>query len=174
VADPGPGGAAEPAEASPAVAAVSALREAGLTLATAESLTAGLLAATVATVPGASAVLRGGLVVYATELKRSLAGVDAGLLERHGAVSAETAAALAAGAARTCGADVGVGLTGVAGPDTQEGHPAGTVHLGLHSPVGGTRTVALRLPGDRAAVREGAVAAALRELVVLAGNESRG
>ena len=95
---------------------VAALVERGQTVATAESLTAGLLSATIAGVPGASAVLRGGLVVYATDLKASLAGVDTERLGRDGPVAESTAAALAEGAAERCGATWGVGLTGVAGP----------------------------------------------------------
>ncbi|HMT48851.1 CinA family protein [Dietzia sp. UBA5065] len=158
-----------------AVAAVSALRARGWTLATAESLTAGLLSATVAEVPGASLVLRGGLVVYATDLKHELAGVPEEMLARHGAVSGETARALAAGAARRCGADVGVGLTGVAGPDGQEGRAVGTVHLGVCTPGVEPWSVELSLDGDRGAIRRGACAAALELLVRVAdgaGNES--
>jgi nicotinamide-nucleotide amidase len=86
------------------------------TVAAAESLTAGLFCATLATVPGASATLRGGVVVYATDLKTELAGVPADLLERHGPVSPQTAEALAEGVRARCGATWGVGLTGVAGP----------------------------------------------------------
>lgn len=104
---------------------------AGLTVATAESLTAGLVAATVATVPGASAVLRGGLVVYTTALKHDLAGVDADLLAARGPVDPDVAGQLARGAAQRCGADVGVGVTGVAGPDPQDGHPVGEVWIGV-------------------------------------------
>lgn len=105
--------------------------DAGLTVATAESLTAGLVAATVAAVPGASVVLRGGLVVYATELKHDLAGVDAALLAARGPVDPVVVGQLARGAARRCGADVGVGVTGVAGPEPQDGHPVGEVWIGV-------------------------------------------
>lgn len=156
-----------------AVDAVAALRSRGWTLATAESLTAGLLAATVAEVPGASAVLRGGLIVYATDLKHELAGVPSDLLARHGAVSAETARALASGAAVRCGADIGVGLTGVAGPDRQEGQPAGTVHLGLCVPGSEAWSVVLRLDGDRDRIRRAAVDAALAQIARLAGGAAR-
>lgn len=117
-----------------AVSLVSRCTETGVTLATAESLTAGLVAATVATVPGASAVLRGGLIVYATELKHELAGVDADLLAARGPVDPEVAAQLARGAAVRCGADLGVGVTGVAGPDPQNGHPVGEVWIGVWGP----------------------------------------
>lgn len=111
----------------------------GRTIATAESLTAGLCAATIAEVPGASAVLRGGVIVYATELKHDLAGVREETLRAHGPVAAETAAELAEGAARRCGADVGVALTGVAGPDPQDGHPVGEVFIGIYDHARGVR-----------------------------------
>ena len=119
-------------------ALVAALTARGETVAAAESLTAGLVCATLARVPGASAVLRGGLVVYATELKASLAGVSSELLAEHGAVHPEVAAQLAEGARDRCGATWGLGLTGVAGPSAQDGVAPGTVHVGLAGP--GTRT----------------------------------
>jgi len=161
-----------------AVAAVDALRARRWTVGTAESLTAGLLAATIADVPGASEVLRGGLVVYAADLKHHLAGVPAEVLERHGAVSAETAQALADGAARRCAADVGIGLTGVAGPGRQEGWPVGTVHLGVSAPGREPWSIPLRLEGDRGQIRDAACLAALELLADLGatdhddGNES--
>jgi nicotinamide-nucleotide amidase len=134
------------------------------TVAAAESLTAGLFCATLATVPGASATLRGGVVVYATELKTALAGVPADLLDRHGPVSPQTAAALADGVRARCGATWGVGLTGVAGPGPVDGHAPGRVYLGIGN---GLRTDVheLDLTGDRAAVRTAAVAAAMEELL---------
>ncbi|MCO1576655.1 CinA family protein [Crossiella sp. SN42] len=142
---------------------IGSLRARGQTVATAESLTAGLVSATLATVPGASAVLRGGLVVYATDLKHTLAGVDAGLLAEHGAVHPEVAGQLAVGARDRCAATWGLGLTGVAGPDPQDGVGPGTVHLGLAGPAGVTlRTITLA--GERAEVRAGAVEAALELL----------
>lgn len=113
---------------------VAGLIRRGESLSTCESLTAGLLAATVAGVPGASAVLRGGLVTYATDLKGSLAGVDERILTEHGPVSEETAAAMAAGARKACGSDWALALTGVAGPDSQDGHPVGEVFIGLARP----------------------------------------
>ena len=137
-----------------------ALLARGETVAAAESLTAGLFCATLATVPGASATLRGGVVVYATELKTALAGVPADLLAAHGPVSPETAAALADGVRERCAANWGIGLTGVAGPDPVDGHGPGRVYLGIAG-AGGTDVVELDLPGDRAAVRAGAVAAAM-------------
>ena len=140
----------------------------GETVAAAESLTAGLFCATLATVPGASATLRGGVVVYATELKTALAGVPTGLLAAHGPVSPETAAALAEGVRERCAATWGIGLTGVAGPDPVDGHGPGRVYLGISD---GRRTdvVELDLPGDRAAVRAAAVAAGMDGLLARLG-----
>ena len=170
---------------------VAELTRRGETLAFTESLTAGLGSATVAAVPGASAVLRGGLVTYATDLKHSLAGVDKQLLADVGPVSADTAIAMADGARRVCGADWGVSLTGVAGPDPQDGHPVGEVFVGIAGP--GRETVAVRaraeghmgvalsrhssepvpvMVGDRAEIRGWSVVAALSEL--LAALLSRG
>jgi nicotinamide-nucleotide amidase len=153
--------------AAPAGAAArlhAALRDRGETVAAAESLTAGLFCATLASVPGASATLRGGAVVYATDLKATLAGVPADLLAEHGPVSEPTAAALAEGIRIRCSATWGVGLTGVAGPGRVDGHAPGRVYLGLSD---GVLTVVheLDLPGDRAAVRAGAVEAALLRLL---------
>nr|WP_067705086.1 CinA family protein [Nocardia jejuensis] len=147
----------------PAAELVRALVEAGQTVATAESLTAGLLSAAIAGIPGASAVLRGGLIVYATDLKQTLAGVSANTLATDGPVAASTAEQLAAGARERCGADWGIGLTGVAGPEKQDGHPVGTVFLGMSGPQG-TEVIRLQLSGDRWTIRVGAVRAAVTEL----------
>ncbi|GAB3358927.1 CinA family protein [Amycolatopsis echigonensis] len=138
---------------------VAVLTRRGETVAAAESLTAGLVCATLAQVPGASAVLRGGLVVYATELKAALAGVDEQLLAEHGAVHPEVAAQLARGARERCGATWGLGLTGVAGPDPQDGVAPGTVYVGLSGP--GADTVReLAETGDRDIIRTSSVRAA--------------
>jgi nicotinamide-nucleotide amidase len=136
------------------------LRERGATVAVAESLTAGLLGAALTTPPGSSDVFRGGVLAYATDLKQSLAGVPGPLLSAHGAVSPETAGAMAAGVRARLGATYGVALTGVAGPDEQEGHPPGTVHVAVAGPQGGT-VESHRLPGDRDRVRAAATTAAL-------------
>lgn len=146
-----------------AMALVAELTALGQTMATSESLTAGLCAATVAGVPGASAVLRGGVVVYATDLKVSLGGVDEDLLAADGPVAGSTAAALAEGARRRCGADWGLGLTGVAGPTEQDGHRVGTVFVGIAG-ADGTEVRELALSGDRWAIRCGTVAQALSAL----------
>lgn len=132
----------------------------GQTVATAESLTAGLVAAALTTVSGSSAAVRGGLVVYATDLKAGLAGVSRALLAEHGAVHPDVAAALAEGAARTCRADWGLGLTGVAGPTQQDGVAPGRVHIAVAGPDR-TTGYTLDLSGDRHAVRAGSVAAAI-------------
>ena len=155
-------------------AVLRTLWERGQTLAVAESLTGGLLAATIVDVPGASRAFRGGLVVYATDLKATLAGVPPQLLEARGAVDPDVAAALAGGARQRCGADWGVSTTGVAGPDPQDGKPVGTVYLGVAGPAGFGLVRHLQLAGDRAAVRRAAVAGALDLLGrALVGNASQ-
>ncbi|MFA7510082.1 MULTISPECIES: CinA family protein [Mycolicibacterium] len=136
------------------------------TVATAESLTAGLLAATLAGVPGASTVLRGGLVTYTVETKAELAGVAPELLAEVGPVAEPTARALAVGAMQRCGATWGVGLTGVAGPEPHGGHRVGTVFLGLAGPVD-TDVVRLQLAGRRWDIRLAAVHAAVHRLRLL-------
>lgn len=153
-----------PAVAALACEAVGLLRERGETLATAESLTGGLLSGAVTAVPGSSAAYDGGLVTYATRLKVGLLGVSPELVERHGVVSGECARAMAEGAARVVGADWALATTGVAGPDLQEGHPAGTVHVGLRAPGGVVHSRELGLSGDREGIREQSVEAALRWL----------
>lgn len=136
------------------------------TVATAESLTAGLLAATLAGVPGASVVLRGGLVTYTVATKIALAGVAPELLDDVGPVAEPTARALAVGAMQRCGATWGVGLTGVAGPDPHGGHPVGTVFLGVAGPVGAD-VVRLVFEGTRWDIRLAAVRAAISRLRLL-------
>lgn len=140
------------------------LAEFGQTLATAESLTGGLVASTLVSVPGASAVFRGGLVVYATELKARLAGVSEALLDAVGPVHPDVAVALAVGARRNCSATWGLGTTGVAGPDSQDGHPVGTVYVGVAGPRGRSAVRHLTLAGDRAQIRAATVLHALRLL----------
>lgn len=123
---------------------ISALRRHKETLALCESLTAGLGTATIAAVPGASDVLRGGLVTYATDLKESLAGVPEEILDLHGPIHSATARHMARGAKTACGANWGVALTGVAGPDSQDGHPVGEVYVAVSGP---RRTAATRAAG---------------------------
>ena len=140
---------------------LAACRERGLTLATAESCTGGMVAARLTAVPGASEAFRGGVVAYANEVKERELGVPAALLAAHGAVSAEAAAAMAAGARERLGADVAVAVTGVAGPGggTPE-KPVGLVFLHAASP-GGEEAVRFELPGDRDVIRSRATVAAL-------------
>ena len=142
-------------------AVVSALRARHLTIATAESLTGGLLCAALTDVPGASSVVRGGVVSYATDLKAALLGVDAELLHAKGAVDAEVARQMAQGVRRLTGSDVGVSTTGVAGPDPQDGQPVGTVHVAVAGP-GSIEVSSLLLSGDRAEIRRATVDHALR------------
>jgi PncC family amidohydrolase len=129
------------------------LRGGGATVATAESLTGGHLAARFTDTPGASETFLGGVVTYATELKKSLLDVDPGIVETHGVVSAECAQAMASGVMAMTGATYGVATTGVAGPTEQEGKPVGTVYVGVAGP-GLRRAVALELPGDRRKIQE--------------------
>ncbi len=153
--------------------AVAALRVAGATVATAESLTGGLVCATLVSVPGASDVVRGGVVAYAADVKTSLLGVDAALIVARGTVDAEVAAAMAVGARDSLGASYGLATTGVAGPDAGErGKPAGTVHIAVAGPDGVT-TRQLRLSGDRDEVRRETVAALLSLLVARLGEQSQ-
>jgi len=150
--------------AEPAVGDVlAALRTRRETVATAESLTAGLVCAALTSVSGSSDVVRGGLVVYATDLKAGLGGVAPELLARHGAVHPDVAGELAAGARSACRADWGIGLTGVAGPDSQDGVSPGRVYLAVAGPSGMT-VHTLDLTGDRHAVRAAAVRTALELL----------
>ncbi|RBY93653.1 competence/damage-inducible protein A [Blastococcus sp. TF02-8] len=146
-----------------------ALADRGLRIATAESCTGGLLAARLTARPGASASVLGGVTAYADDAKRELLGVPAELLAEHGAVSPEVARALADGARARFGADVGVGITGIAGPGGgTESKPVGTVHVCVAGPEG-ARERALRLPGSRTVVRERSVTMAmhlLRELLL--------
>lgn len=142
---------------------IERLVERGETVAVAESLTGGLLAATIVDVPGASRAFRGGLVVYASDLKHALAGVPMDLIHQRGAVDPDVAAAMARGARERCRADWGLATTGVAGPDPQDAVAVGTVFVAVSGPDG-AHVRALTLTGGRAAVRAGAVTAALELL----------
>ncbi|MGD7787418.1 CinA family protein [Propionibacteriaceae bacterium Y1700] len=139
---------------------VSALLARGQTLATAESLTGGLVATMLTAVPGVSAVFRGAVVAYATDLKATLLGVDPGHLTRHGAVDRQTARAMAEGVRTSCGSDWGVATTGVAGPDPQEDKPVGLVHVAVSGPQG-TVDRTLQLSGSRKQIRARAARGAL-------------
>ena len=143
-----------------AVAVHGLLRERGQTVATAESLTGGLVGAALSELPGSSTVFRGGVIVYATDLKASLAGVSEDLLAEVGPVSPGVAGALAAGVRSRLGADWGIGITGVAGPDPQDDKPVGTVHVGVAG-TGEPVVASLALSGDRDDIRRKSVRAAL-------------
>lgn len=153
------------------ILAVQELSRCQYTVGTAESLTAGMLCSTLAEVPGASAVLRGGLVVYATDLKHKLAGVKTETLVKHGPVAEETAAELAEGARKSCHADIGIGITGVAGPSRQNGIPVGTVFLGLNMAHKSSAVFEYHFSGDRAAVRMQSVENALKHVIELCRQE---
>ncbi|MGC5626800.1 CinA family protein [Georgenia sp. Z1344] len=149
-----------PAAPDPLGPLVAALAGRGLRIGVAESLTAGALAARLAAVPGVSAVLRGGVVAYASDLKIALLDVDGDLLAAGGPVQAEVAAQMARGAARVLGAEIGLATTGVAGPGPADGNPAGTFHVACAGPAG-VRTRSWLVAGTRPAVRAAAVDAAL-------------
>lgn len=135
---------------------VSALSARGWTLATAESLTGGQVAAAVTSVPGSSRAFLGGVVSYATRVKREVLRVPDEVVRDHGVVSAECAAAMAVGVRTLLGSDFGVSTTGVAGPDQQNGLPVGTVFVGVAGPDG-VRVERLDLSGSRAEIQHGAV-----------------
>jgi nicotinamide-nucleotide amidase len=167
----GPGAAGAALSASAAAAdALRLLDEHGWTLAVAESLTGGLVAAELTGVPGASRSFRGSVTAYATALKHELLGVDAGLLAARGAVDAEVARQMAAGVRDRLGADWGVSTTGVAGPDPQDGQPVGRVFVAVAGPPGAgaagpeVEAAELNLSGDRTAIRTASVTAILELL----------
>lgn len=141
---------------------ISRARARGWTIATAESLTGGAVVARLVDVPGASAVIAGGAACYSYEAKTRVLGVDAAVLEATGAVTAEVASAMAAGALALYDADLAVATTGVAGPGPDErGVPEGTVHLALAHRDGRGLTREVRLSGGRARIRALSVDAAL-------------
>ena len=147
-----------------ATRAVALLRDRGLTVATAESCTGGMIAAAITDVAGASRVFGTGVVSYSCDCKMKLLGVSSAALEAEGAVSATTAAGMAQGVRRVADAAVGVSVTGEAGPIAAEHHPVGTVFIGL-SDGEGTVTEEHHFEGDRAAIRRQAATAVLSLLV---------
>lgn len=158
-------------DASIAAQIIEVLAARHYTIAVAESLTGGLLAAELIAVPGASAVVNGGVVAYNTELKHTVLGVDAQVLAAHGAVHPDVAVQMAVGvrdALAVAGesAYIGISTTGVAGPDTQDGHAVGTVFLGFA--IGSdVRFRELSLTGSREDIRTAAVSESLTELLEL-------
>jgi nicotinamide-nucleotide amidase len=147
---------------APSLAAdlVARLTAAGQTVAVAESLTGGLVSAALTEPPGASLVLRGGVLAYASDLKSQVLGVDEVLLEQVGAVDPVVAEQMAAGVRSLMGATYGLATTGVAGPDPADGKPVGTVYVALVGPEF-SRVKALTLSGDRAGIRAQSVLAVL-------------
>jgi nicotinamide-nucleotide amidase len=160
-----PATAAEPDDTGQlARLAIQLLTASGRTVAVAESLTGGLVSGALTSVAGASVVLRGGVVAYATDLKEALLGVPADLLARQGPVDPDVAAGMAAGVRRALGATYGIATTGVAGPGPADGKPAGTVFIAVSGPTGGAGR-GLQLDGDRQRIREETVRQALSLLV---------
>lgn len=151
--------------------AIELLRKAGATVATAESLTGGLVAATLISVPGASDVVRGGIVAYAPDVKTGVLGVPEEIVAVRGTVDERTARSMAERARIVCDATYGIATTGVAGPDSSEGRPAGTVHIAVAGPSGTSHRL-LSLVGDRQEIRTAAVDAALQLLVARLREES--
>jgi nicotinamide-nucleotide amidase len=147
-----------PSDAERVIRAATAAR---LTVGVAESLTGGDVCVHLVAVPGSSAVLRGGVVAYALDVKLSLLGVDPGVLDAHGPVSAETAVAMARGVRAALHADVGVATTGAAGPEPHGGKPPGTAFVAVDIGEGEPRVEELHLEGDRRAVCAGVRDAAL-------------
>jgi len=142
------------------------LDELGWTVAIAESLTGGLVVSSLVEVPGASRVLRGAVVAYATEVKHSVLGVDSALLSDHGPVHPRVARQMAEGVRVRLGTEdepchVGISTTGIAGPDSPDGQPVGTVHIGVATPLG-TRVASLELSGTRNEIRAMAARQAVR------------
>jgi nicotinamide-nucleotide amidase len=155
---------------------VEAMTTRGLHLAIAESLTGGALAAAVVDVPGASKMFLGSIVAYDTSLKSSLLGVDEALLAKVGAVDSQVAAQMAEGARLRLAtaakvskaATVGLACTGVAGPDSQDGKPVGTVFIAVDTP-GGALVREFLVPGDRAKIRNSTIGSALNLLAEVLG-----
>ncbi|MFE4081396.1 CinA family protein [Paenarthrobacter sp. YIM B13468] len=157
-----PGDAAKAAELATA-AVVLALGK-SLTVATAESLTAGMVAASLANTPGASGMLQGGVVAYQNSVKASVLGVSTELIAAVGSVDGAVAAEMAEGARRACMADVGISTTGVAGPEPHDGKTVGTVFVGVATSTG-TGSFEFSFSGDRQSIRQQACEAALARLI---------
>lgn len=144
--------------------AVQRALESGQTVATAESLTAGMVSAVLADTPGASGMLQGGVVAYQNSVKDAVLHVPADLLARAGSVDPDVARAMAAGARTVLGADVGISTTGVAGPDAHDGKPVGRVYIGIAT-AAGTAAFEYSFTGSRPDIRAAACAAALERLL---------
>ena len=160
---------------APATAAelVALLTERGLTIATAESLTGGAVCSALVAVPGASVVVRGGVVAYAPEVKCDVLGVPEVLVAQVGTIDARVARAMAEGVRARLAADVGIATTGNAGPDASEGKPVGRVHVAVAT-ADGTHDAQLDLHGDRDAIRQETVAALLSQALATLTSEPGG
>lgn len=143
--------------------------ERGMKVGVAESCTGGLVAAALTDVPGASRWFKGGVVSYSEDVKTAVLGVSAETLSRHGAVSAETAEAMASNARRVLGVDVAVSITGLAGPDGDGVHDVGTVFVGVALSTG-VEAAEYRFSGNRAEVRDQACVVALKALLAALGD----
>ena len=159
--------------ATPASSVHALLRARRATIATAESLTGGRLAALLTAVPGSSETYLGGVVSYATSLKTDLLGVPPELIAKYGVVSAECARAMATGVRRATGATYAVSTTGVAGPGPQDGVPAGTVYVAVAGPESVT-ALTLELVGDRGAIQDRTCDEALSAVSAILGGEETG
>ncbi len=152
---------------------LAVLGRASATVAVAESLTGGLVSARLTSIPGASSVVRGAVVCYATELKASVLSVDADLLGAVGPVDPAVAVAMARGVAQLCGSTVGLAATGVAGPDRQGGKSVGTVFIALYDTRSESWEVRdLYLAGDRDAIRTQTVDAVVDLALAVCRNEA--
>ncbi|WP_046471262.1 CinA family protein [Allosalinactinospora lopnorensis] len=150
--------------AEAAAAVHRALESRAGTVATAESLTGGLIGAALTDIAGASAIYRGGVIAYATDLKNGLLGVPRDVLDRNGAVHPEVARAMARGARERLVATFGLAVTGVAGPEPQDGRPVGTVFAAVAAPAQVVEVAEFRFQGDRGYIRRCTVDEALRLL----------
>ncbi|GHH87734.1 competence damage-inducible protein A [Streptomyces sulfonofaciens] len=157
-----------------AEAAMRLLLARGETLAVAESLTGGLVAAELTVLPGASKVFRGSVTSYATDLKEKLLDVDGSLLAERGAVDPEVALQMARGVRVALAADWGIATTGVAGPEPQDGHPVGEVFVAVRGPRGEEKVAELRLNGQRAEIRMESVRSVLKLLLQQLSGERPG
>ncbi|HYN56980.1 MAG TPA: CinA family protein [Motilibacterales bacterium] len=164
----GSGSAAASVDTAETAELIGHLAAHGATIAAAESVTGGRLVAALTSVPGSSAVVRGAIVAYATDLKVSILGVDPSLLASQGPVCAEVAEQMAAGARGRLAATYGVSTTGEAGPDSASGCPVGTVYVAVAGPDG-TRSHLSELSGDREQVQRRTVVAALQLLAEVSG-----
>jgi nicotinamide-nucleotide amidase len=148
-----------------AASILAELSRRGQTLASAESVTGGMIGALLTDIPGASANYLGGVISYATRLKATLAGVDRATVAELGPVAERTAVEMARGVAQRCDADWGLATTGVAGPEPQDGHPVGQVFVAVsHGASNAIRVEELSLQGDRSQIRQQSVSAALQLL----------